>query len=67
MVRILEERLLDGRASYIEAVGLSTDEKPAGTLATGSTYIEIDTGTVYMFDEESGDWTEFGSQGGEDA
>ena len=35
--------------------GLSTDEKPTDT-ANGATFIEIDTGDIYMFDETSGQW-----------
>ena len=30
--------------------GLSTDTKPTSGIYQGSTFIEIDTGDVYMFD-----------------
>ncbi len=46
--------------NYIEAAGLSTDTKPIGTIITGSLFMEADTGDVYVFDEESGDWTKIG-------
>lgn len=36
--------------------GLSTDEKPINKVPNGSTYTEINTGTVYMFDEENKTW-----------
>ena len=35
--------------------GLSTDEKPA-SQPNGSDFLEIDTGKVWYFDEDSGDW-----------
>lgn len=40
---------------YIEAYGLSTDEKPTG-VSTGSIFSEVDTKTIYFYDEESGEW-----------
>ena len=44
----------------LELRGLSTDEKPVeienGTIENGSTFIEIDTGDVYIFDGENKEW-----------
>ena len=60
VIRILENRIYDDSKSYIEAAGLSTDTKPTGTIITGSLFMEADTGDVYVFDEESGDWTKIG-------
>lgn len=34
-------------------VGLSTDDKPVHNIATGSNFYEIDTGKMFMFDEEA--------------
>lgn len=43
---------------------LSTDEKPTAGIATGSDLTEVDTGTVYFFDEASENWVEqFSFQG----
>ena len=56
MVRILTDRLYADDKHYIEAVGLSTDTKPTTGLITGCTFIEQDTGDVYMFDEVSSEW-----------
>ena len=33
--------------------GLSTDEKPTKRVGNGSTFIEIDTGKIFMFDEKN--------------
>lgn len=40
---------------YGEGICLSTDEKPVG-MSNGSSLIEMDTGTVYYFDEEHSQW-----------
>lgn len=37
-------------------IGLSTDEKETAGLMNGSQFIEMDTGDVYYFDEESAQW-----------
>ena len=33
--------------------GLSTDEKPIERVGNGSIFIEIDTGKVFIFDEQN--------------
>lgn len=38
--------------------GLSTDAKPTG-CANGSIFIEIDTSTIYIYDEEADEWNIF--------
>ena len=39
--------------------GLSTDEKPTNSfVGNGSTFIEIDTGKVFIFDAEHKLWKE---------
>ena len=38
--------------------GLSTDEKPIEKIGNGSVFIEIDTGKVFMFDEQNKVWKE---------
>ena len=44
-------------------MGLSGEDKPTEGLATGSLFIELDTGTVYYFSEADGDWAVFGGGG----
>lgn len=55
MVRVLIDRLLSGAVHYIEAAGISADTKPSG-VATGSKFLEVDTGIEFAYDEESGTW-----------
>ena len=38
--------------------GLSTDEKPVEKVGNGSVFIELDTGKVFMFDEQNKVWKE---------
>ena len=59
MVRALEAKILEEDLYYKEFAGLSTDEKPTEHVATGSVFLEVDTGDVYMYDEDS-DWTKVG-------
>lgn len=42
--------------------GLSTDSKPT-SVPNGSSFIEIDTGKGYLFDEENKQWIELQSGG----
>jgi hypothetical protein len=42
----------------VELRGLSTDTKPTTSVANGTTFIEIDTGKIYMYDLENKEWKE---------
>lgn len=46
----------------LELRGLSTDEKPTkwfdSPIGNGSVFLEIDTGKVFIFDEENQEWVE---------
>ena len=52
--------------SYIYSfTGLSTDTKPTQTykntqIQNGSSFVEMDTGTVFMYNEDGPAWIEFG-------
>lgn len=63
MVRITSERVLEGNISLIEAAGLHTDTKPSG-VATGSMFLEVDTGDVYAYDEHGAEWDKIAELGG---
>lgn len=63
MVRILVRKPQLDDIHYVEISCLSTDTKPTG-FATGSTCLEVDTGDVYLYDEESAEWIAVG--GGDD-
>lgn len=59
MVRILINNQFDNDKRYIEAAGLSTDTKPGEGIITGSVFIELDTSTLYIYDEENSTWRAF--------
>ena len=62
MIRILEQRVIEGNKTYIRAACLSTDEaKPAGDFVTGSELTEADTGAKFMYDETAGQWNQTGA------
>lgn len=53
----------------LEITGLSTDEKPIDFInftyiTNGSTFEEIDTGTIYKYDEDAKEWVEQPVSGG---
>lgn len=59
MVRVKSEKLVAGDNGVLhmqDLYGLSTDTKPTDGMATGSTFLEIDTGIKNYFDEDSSDW-----------
>lgn len=48
---------------WLELFGLSTDEKPTKTfegrfIGNASTFMEMDTGSVYIYDEDGEKWWE---------
>lgn len=64
MIRILESRIIDGAASYIECACLSTDTKPTEHVCTGSLALEVDTGDVYAYNETVAEWDKIAALGG---
>lgn len=66
MIRITNSHDVQyGTVKYLEYAGLSTDTKPTDTnIATGSLFMEVDTGDVYAYDEEGGEWNQVAALGG---
>lgn len=64
MIRVIDSRVVqygkNERIDYQEISGLSTDTKPTEGIATGSVFLEVDTGDAYFFDESSKDWNKVG-------
>jgi hypothetical protein len=63
MVRVPENRIIVNNVAYVECAGLSTDDKPLG-VATGSLFLEVDTGDVYSYDETGAEWDKIAAFGG---
>ena len=53
---------LEGKKATLELRGLSTDEKPTTIsrviVDNGSSFIEIDTGKLFLYDLDSQTWNE---------
>ena len=66
MVRITKAEAATAEKNYVEFAGLSTDSKPTFGIITGSLFLEVNTGDVYAFDEEtnSGEWNKIAALGG---
>ena len=61
MVRVLFVKDIDGAQGdvyYKRIAGNSEDTKPTTNTATGSSFVEADTGKKYVYNETSGEWTE---------
>ena len=48
-------------SATLDIVGLSTDEKPIDKfentpIINGSVFLEMDTGEIYLYDEENSKW-----------
>lgn len=54
----------DAVLSQIEGSCLAADTKPTAGIANGSIMVEVDTGSVFFFNEAAGEWIEqFSFQG----
>lgn len=63
MVTLYDKSIQNGK-HLAEGFCLSTDTKPTNQIANGSILVEIDTGTVFFFNEDSSTWVEqFSFQG----
>lgn len=65
MVSVLSQNYLNEESTRFELCGLSSDGKPTATfsgstIANGSFFIEMDTGSVFLFDAMSRTWVLFG-------
>jgi hypothetical protein len=60
MITSLKQYSVGENGVHIEVVGLSSDEKPttmgSRTVANGSAFLEMDTGDLYLYDEDGSEW-----------
>ena len=61
MVRVTNAGVMQNGVQCVDLAGLSTDVKPIG-FATGSSFLEVDTTDVYLYDEESQEWNKVGGE-----
>lgn len=55
MISYRVQKTYDGSKTYVEGVCLSTDQKPMN-VQNGSVMIEMDTATLYLYDEQHKEW-----------
>lgn len=49
----------DGAALYAaDLYGTSSDSKPTAGYTNGSTFLEVDTGKIFLFNESTSTWVE---------
>lgn len=62
-MRVIESKQLqygEDAVSYCKIAGLSTEDKPTSGIATGSEYLEVNTGDTYVYDEDGEKWWKLG-------
>lgn len=58
MLRVVRSGKTNNADNRYVIVGNSTDEKPTTDMTHGSLFEEVDTGKLYLFDEENTVWVE---------
>ena len=66
-MRILESRVIQegpghNDISYREYAGTHDETKPTTGIATGSSFLEVDTTDVYFFSEDDSTWYKAGGE-----
>ena len=64
MIRTLERRAFTADKLLCKFAGNSSDSKPTEGIVTGSSFLEVDTGIEYLFDEDVSGWVAQGSGNG---
>lgn len=64
MISVLSSEYSYESRYHFEFIGKSTDTKPIGNynyriIENGSIFVEMDTGTIYFFDEELQTWMKY--------
>lgn len=60
LIPVYDDDVLVGYKRIVNIACNHDDEKPTTGLANGSMCIEVDTGKLFLFDEEEEEWVEFG-------
>lgn len=57
-IRMIEAKAFEGNKVLAKFAGLSTDQKPVGDYVNGTTYVCVDNGAEYMYNETAGEWNQ---------
>lgn len=60
MIRATNEIIIDieNNKRIANLFGTSEDTKPTTGFANGATFLEVDTGKIYLFNEDASEWVE---------
>ena len=62
MITVYKKDGVSNEGQELELRGLSTDEKPTtldgANMDNGAVFVEMDTGKIYMYDQENEQWKE---------
>ena len=64
MIRTLERKAFTNDKLFCKFAGNSSDSKPTDGIITGSSFLEVDTGITFLFDEDVAGWVAQGSGNG---
>jgi hypothetical protein len=57
-IRCIEEKAFEGNKVLAKFAGLSTDSKPTGAFVNGSSFVCVDDGSEFMYNETAGEWNQ---------
>ena len=62
MIRATNEIIIDieNNKRIANLFGTSEDTKPTDGYANGTIFMEVDTGKIFLFDEDASAWTQLG-------
>lgn len=65
MITVMENNYVHDKMCRFDLVGMAADEKPTGSyqnrrIQNGSSFLEMDTGTVYCYNAEEDSWIALG-------
>ena len=64
MIRTLERKAFTNDKLFCKFAGNSSDSKPTDGIVTGSSFLEVDTGIEFLFDEDVSGWVAQGTGNG---
>lgn len=57
-IRCIEVKIFEGNKTLVRFAGLSNDSKPTGNFVNGSSFVCVDDGSEFMYNETAGEWNQ---------
>ena len=57
-IRCLEKKAFEGNKTLCKFAGLSTDSKPTGDFVNGTSFVCVDDGSEFMYNETAKEWNQ---------